>query len=1344
VKLTNLYYLLVFWTICLPLYAKESFRTVLPQVENISKNLSDQTGFVKAIAQDSHGIIWLTSSRGLFWYDGYRLNQILLDKKYSLFDMVVDNKNNLWISTLEGSLLKYNSKLGKTTEFNNEFLGFSEQQVELSKISLVDRKLWVTSGEGIIQINIDSEKVIQNQASMNEEISKISAVDILVDKDENLWITTFNHGIYFFDKNTHSLKKYSTANAEIFGFSSNKATSIFEDYKGTIWIGTFSGIYRFSREKDYFEKMDFLTDITVSDITSASEHAIWFSSWESGAIKYDLETEKYNLFEPIHNDNDSLISRQIATVFEDNNKNIWLGSDKGISKISYEVNKFKHIKTAEKNTCNIKATSKSINGFVYFSCDNIVYKFHPEKPDSVVTVLSTDDDIYKMDINTLGEIVLTFFRKEHVVIFNQQTGGRRIYRPTDSGLKGGAVLDIEIDSSNRIWVATYAAHLTGKDGGLYYYDENLEQFISALSNYDVLSITELSCNRYFLTTTQGIYLYDAQNSKLEHIEFLSHIDRVYSPFRDSMGNIWFSVFERGLHYFDVTTRTIKSVETINNLELGDITNISQSDDGLMWFTNSNKMVRFDLDNDLIKLYGNEDGIQLNGFVHGSLLLTEAGDFIVASNEGLAIFKATEKTGYEPQYNLILSNFNLLNKPIYPSYQDPESPLTNVSYETEYLSLSYDNYLFSFNFSMLGANKKYQVTYAYIMEGLDNDWIFTEATNRVATYTTLPSGNYRFRYKARIDQTWIEGSPIYLDISPPFWRSWIAYLFYVVAILFLITLFVHLRIKGLKKQTENLKQGVRERTKELQKKSDTIENLLEHKQVFFTNLSHEFKTPITLISSPITSLINEEVDERKISKLKLVENSARQLAHIVNQLLELAKLESKTSFKYRSYSLKRSVKYVTDSFQPLFLEREIKLIVHDFSDTTLKMTEGSLETILVNLFSNAFKYSPQNAIIELSIEQFEHNCRIVLKDNGVGIKKSDHKIIFNRFTRLNEINLNVPGSGIGLALVKEIVEQNGGRITVESTINEGASFIVTLPLQSKLESNMVMNNIELLSDISPEVALLKSINTDIEDTTSKDDGDESKSSILIIEDNHNMRNYLFSLLKSEFYCIAAADGLEGIDLANNTLPDIIISDVMMPQKDGFEVAMILKNSSLTCHIPIILLSAKNELKDRLRGWEECVDEYIPKPFHPEELKLRIRNILSIRMLLRNSYSLEVSKRAPQLTDHLPHRDQNFIDSFEKAIEKLYKSSELRRSDIASLMAMSERQLSRKLLFLVNIGFSDYLMKYRLRKATEILGQNLQVNQICYEVGFNSPSYFSKCFKEEYGKTVKQFENTVHVQ
>ncbi len=649
-------------------------------------------------------------------------------------------------------------------------------------------------------------------------------------------------------------------------------------------------------------------------------------------------------------------------------------------------------------------------------------------------------------------------------------------------------------------------------------------------------------------------------------------------------------------------------------------------------------------------------------------------------------------------------------------------LTKPVETTEQLTFSHRDKTIGFGFTQLNYNSPKETEFSYRLGPDSSEWINLPNYQRRITLNSLKSGNYQLDIKSRYF-TGESLKSLSFTVKAPPWLSWWAFVCYFLLAMALIFIYIKKKIASEKKINAYLNQQVQQQTQHITEQKKTVEGLMARKNEIFSNVSHEFRTPITLILGPIEELQRVEKEANKKESFEMISRNAKRLLNLVNQMLKLAQVNETDTTQKQLVDLSSRLNMIIEPFVYLTKKSEIDFAIESIEEVKLSLTEDALETIVTNFLSNAIKYTPKGGKVIIGTVRNTNDVTIYVKDNGCGISAEDQALVFKRFNRLYQSDS--PGTGIGLALVKELADLNQAELTLVSNLGQGSEFSITFPVDVSLQ----IDNI-----ISPSP-----------DLTTVEDMDEQlvtdKQTVLIIDDNDDMRQYIKQVLSKHFNCLLAIDGLDGIASALKYVPDIIVCDVMMPKVDGFHVCRKLRNENITSHIPLVLLTAIDEKSSRIKGWRENIDRYMNKPFDAQELVLQLKNILNTRQLLQKTLLQTGDSRSTNIT-YLSENDQQFIDKLKKLIEQGYADPLFNLQKMASLMFVSDRQLQRKTKALINEAPMDLVRAIRLTKSTELLIKGHQTSYVSDVCGFSSVSYFSRSFKKNYGMTPKAYQKLNH--
>jgi signal transduction histidine kinase/DNA-binding response OmpR family regulator len=678
---------------------------------------------------------------------------------------------------------------------------------------------------------------------------------------------------------------------------------------------------------------------------------------------------------------------------------------------------------------------------------------------------------------------------------------------------------------------------------------------------------------------------------------------------------------------------------------------------------------------------------------------------------------------------------LFNKPVSIG---EDSPLEQDISVTEEIVFKSSQNVFAIDYVALDFQQLKNNQYAYIMEGFDKDWNYV-GKQRTASYTNLNPGTYTFKVKAtNNDGVWNEKpAEIQVVVLPPWYRTWWAFFLYAMM---LVAALVFLR--RVIEMRERFKSDLRLKEKE----KEQIRELDKLKTNFFTNISHEFRTPLTLIISPLERFFAENPDlpEKQKSQFKLIHRNAKQLLKLINQLLDLSKLEAgKFTPEISQSDIVEFLEKITFSFKNLAEQKQIDLTFVTEPKQLMAFYDADiLEKVVTNLLSNAFKYTPEKGKIEVSLEPTYQldgqldKVQILVKDTGSGISPQHISNIFNRFYQIQESTQpQIVGTGVGLALCKELILLHRGDISVASIPQEGSTFKVILPASaSSFERSWIK---ETTKEIGIETL------TVLKKTVPKNDKssiNSEKPIVLIAEDNEELREYIKEVLSDNFEVLEADNGKLAWEKALNYIPDLIISDWMMPELTGVEFCGLVKENVKTSHIPVIILTSKSNNESKIVGWEVGADDYITKPFNANLLEVRVKNLLEIRRKLRERFTQEVEIQPKEIT--LNTADEHFLERAIRTVEENIDNPAFDIQQLESELKMSNMQLYRKLKSLTNLSGNEFIRNIRLKRAVQLLEtESYTVSEIAYKVGFNDPSYFTRIFKKEYGKSPSEMRDKV---
>jgi len=1351
------------------------------QFKHLTKEegLSDNSSW--GMIQDRKGFIWIGTPDGLNRYDG---------RKFKIFKHSIDDPNSLgansvqalwedksgvlWIGTLGGGLNKYNPEQENFTRYVNPY---DSSKLANSIITIYEDKsgiLWIGMHHGGLNMfDSKSEKFItyKNIPDDSTSISNNIIWTISEDSKGNLWIGTVGGGLNKFNRENKTFTRYLHNPKDPTSLSHNEVVNIREDKSGAIWVSTSGGglnkfTYKDDKQLPLFKHLKYdqnnpsgLPNNYIDYMLIDKNNVMWIGTEQGGLSRTissldDMSKLSFISYKHVPLDQFSLSSNEIPYIYPDNSGLFWITTQGGgVNNFNLKQKQFRNYKQKQDDPLSLGGSNVTS---VYEDKDGVIwigtwdgglnkwdraknkfahYKHIPNDPTSLstnrVTVIYED----KSGVIWVGTW------NQGLNKFDKRTGKFYTYWHDPSNVKtisDNLIYSINEDKSGVLWIGT-------ANGGLCTYDRESDSFIHFNYKYDstnILSSTHSSSiylvdksgTLWISADDGGLISVNFQNNEFIHYKHqpnnpnsLSN-DVVTDVYEDKSGFFWIGTSGGGLNKFDKVNGLFRCYLTKDGLPSDNITGVLEDDNGNLWITTNDGLSKFNPQLETFRNYDIEDGLSSISLVKGCKIKT--GEMILGSDKGFVVFypdSIKDNTHVPPVY---ITDFYLFNKPV-PIGYDSLSGRTILSksiIECDEIELNYDDEVFSFEFAALDFQAPMKNMYAYIMEGFDKDWTYTDADRNLATYTNLDPGEYVFRVKgSNNDGYWNEtGASIKIIILPPWWRTNLAYLIYFLLIGSIIYVTWKAQLKRLKNKHEY----------EMSKfEAQKLHEVDELKSRFFTNISHEFRTPLTLILGPVKQMI-EKLNEGKMKDdLGIVHRNANKLLELVNQLLDISKLESgNMKLQTVPQNIVPLVKALALSFTSYAERKTITLkFTSSEAEIVVYIDKDKIEKIITNILSNAFKFTPEGGTIEVTVRKDERNSNIIISDTGVGIPKEKISKIFDRFYQVDGSHTREQeGSGVGLSLTKELVELHRGKIEVESEEGKGSTFAVSIPLGKE--------------HLSPEEIVEKEKAQDFEDEKLKPVYDEeierkcfhyvelyeneSLPVLLLIEDNSDVRNYIKINLNNDYKVLEAVDGEDGWNKSVEQIPDLIVSDVMMPKMDGFKLCEKLKTDERTSHIPIILLTAKAAKEDKLEGYETGADEYIMKPFEPDELRARIKNLIQQRKRLHEHFKrqgiidFEKSKIASI--------DKKFLQKALDIINKNISHSEFGVEVFAELLNVSRSVLHRKIVSLTGESPGDLIRYIRLKKASQLIEQKFgNITEISLEVGFNNPGQFARSFQKQFG-------------
>ncbi len=1277
---------------------------------NIENGISSNN--ISSILQDQKGFIWISTDNGLSRFDGNQFT--FYQKSNPLYSNLHANSINticettdkeLWLGTDNGVFI-YN-------QVKDTFTPFVKQTSDKTSITswithIIQDKagnIWIaTHKQGIFLFNTQTDKLTQFEIPQNDNI----VTRILNDEQNNIWLSG-PYQLCKLNKVNNTFETYAIEEKT----ESIYSMALWEDSSNHIWIGTWDkGLWKLDPRTKQVEK--YLTGekgkgiLHIHSILEYSPELLLIGS-DDGLTIFNPVTHESFLYDNYGDSEKSLSDKFIYPILKDKEGGVWIGTYyNGISYLPPYCGQFNGYSESSDipyfNSRIISRFCEDENGNIWIASDDSGLScFNPSTMQFID--FNGREKLNKHNLHALcivGKDLWIGTYGDGIQVLNAQTGKIKNYNTTN-GLDENSIYSIFKDSQGQIW--------TGSMNGICQYDAQKQHFtpIKHLEALIIEIVEDAKGNLWIATQGKGLFRYSPQKNK----EWEKYgLEKGFNSLTvnhlciNKDNEIWAATSE-GLYLYN----PLKDIFTYQPLRLpNECINAILEGEDCLWLTTAKGLVKYTPATQETQIFTKSDGLQSEAFIMASALKTRNGEFYIGSINGFNTFYPHQLKLNTQKPNVVLTSLEIFNQKI---DTQKDGTLPEAIDHLKEIHLSYKDNVITLNYAALSYCTPQKNQYAYMLEGFDKGWNYV-GSQHSTTYTNLPAGTYTFRVKAsNNDNIWNEeGTSIRIIVHPPFYLSLPFKIGYVL--LFLLALGLLLRYVIRRSEKKHAKA-----IDELNSKKEI--EIHEAKINFFTMIAHEIRTPVSLIIGPLEKIMQStHIPTNERQELEIIDRNSQRLLYLVNQLLDFRKVEQKEiRMKFSSQSIKELMQAVCERFSPTLQQNGVSFSVtypdeHFHAD----VDKEALTKVLSNLLTNANKYTQSRIEVRFQEHPEKQTFSIEVKDNGKGMNEEELKKIFKPFYQASE---NKPGTGIGLSIVKGIVEAHHGQIKVTSQQGHGSSFMITLPqkqenLSAEEEENQAGN--PLPEDIIPEQNATASMSQKV------------LPIMLIVDDNEDMLHFLSSHFQTSYTIVTAVDGVDALNKLKEQEVALIISDWMMPNMNGIDLCKAVRNNQLTSHIPFIMLTAKTDTEAKITSMNCGADAYIEKPFSLQYLEACIKNLLELRLQLRQKFSQMPTVSINSIAAN--QNDKVFLEKMNHLIEENLNNEELSVDFLAEKLCISRSGLFVKIKGLANTTPNEMIQIIRLKKAASLLLENqYRINEVSYMVGFNNPSYFSKCFQKQFG-------------
>lgn len=1314
---------------------------------DMSDGLSGSTVF--SILQDSQGFMWFGTKNGLNRYDGHSFRHFGAqpDKPNTLKDNFIyglfeDSQQRIWVGTGDG-LFIYNSK-------TEDFISFDLQsdlgnQVRGSIGEVKEDQsgnIWIAANRrGFFKYNEKDNTLIQHQPfSENQEgfTPPDNTSSIVIDPKGDIWVATTSRGLFKFSIHEKGFKPVKMNQEVIDAFILE-----LEDFGNYLLIGTKNmGVVKMDKSTGQciplLTKDPYGKNLFIREICKTSPQELWIGT-ESGIFNYNLETNTYQNLRENPNDPYSISDNAIYSIYQDNEEGMWVGTYfGGLNYLPNHPTSFKkHYPISTSNSISgkrVREFEAGKNGTIWIGTEDAGLNLYDPKTD-LFRHFKPENNLHSLSYHNVHGLArkgdqlwvgtATFAEGLNLVDLSTNKIKPISLHSEEHIPHDNEIHSLIVDHKDRLWMGTV--------GGLFRYHDSLQRYnwVPEVGHKFIYDLLEDKHNNLWLATYgAGLIRYNPETKETKLYtsdsaipESLPH-DLVISLFEDSQGRIWIATEGGGFCLYEPSTDSFTPYNTSNGFPCTNAYKVVEDISGHLWISSDKGLLEFNPQTTQYRLFTSDNGLMPYPFNYKSGFRDKDGTLYFGCLNGFISFDPRDFKPYTYNPPIVFTGIQVFNKPVEINSKNPI--LKQAITHSSQITLNYSQSSLSFDFAALSYTASKARPYAYKMEGFDQDWTYLSQNQRI-NYTYLPPGQYTLKVKsANIFGEWSDSiGSLDLLITPPFWKTSWAYLCYFLllgTILFWLS------------RSYNNRIAHRQKLAFKRLEDETQKEVYQSKIEFFTNITHEIRTPLTLIKGPLESILrkNESLPTEIRENLWIMNKNANRLIDLSNELLDFRKTE-KQDFRL-NFTRTDVGKLLNDTYTRFKTSAEQKLInCHLTGIQTPYYADIDREAftkIISNLLSNAIKNAEATVTIQLIVMPQEEDFKVLISNDGKLISAELKHKIFEPFFQIdgNTESGSSPGTGLGLPLARSLAEMHGGKLFLDQALEANRNTF-TLQLPIKQQSSIILS--DPMDQTEEQDSHAKPPKEKVEMRSN-----HKKPSLLVVEDHRELQQFIYKELKAEYLIHKAENGKQALAILNEKPVDLIISDVMMPIMDGFALCNAVKSNLEFSHIPLILLTAKNTLSAKIEGMEMGADVYLEKPFSMEYLSLQAKNLLQYRDKIRQAFANQPLVHVESIAH--TRADEEFLFKANEAILDQLSNEAFGVNELADVLCMSQSSLLRKIKGVSELTPNGYIRLVRLKKAAELLRiGNYSITEISEKVGFNSPSYFSKCFHKQFGELPKDF-------